>query len=93
MFVFFSVFWIMFVFLLDIDFYFYGSDMVGVIGLVGIVGVFVMLIIGCLIDIKGVKFVSFLCMFIFLFVFIGFIRGGYWLFGLILGVFFIMIGI
>jgi MFS family permease len=66
--------------------------MVGVIGLVGIAGAFATPIIGRLIDIKGEKFASLLCMSISLLAFIGLIRGGYWLPGLILGALLITVG-
>ncbi|MGE7713446.1 MFS transporter [Priestia megaterium] len=92
MFASFSAFWTTLVFLLDTDPYFYGSDMVGVIGLVGIAGAFATPIIGRLIDTKGAKFASLLCMSISLLAFIGLIRGGDWLPGLILGALLITIG-
>ncbi|KOP75671.1 MFS transporter [Bacillus sp. FJAT-21351] len=92
MFASFSAFWTTLVFLLHTHPYSYGSDMVGVIGLVGIAGAFATPIIGRLIDIKGEKFASLLCMSISLLAFIGLIRGGYWLPGLILGALLITVG-
>ncbi|MCL9635854.1 MFS transporter [Bacillus zanthoxyli] len=92
MFASFSAFWTTLVFLLHTHPYSYGSDMVGVIGLVGIAGAFATPVIGRLIDTKGAKFASLLCMSISLLAFIGLIRGGYWLPGLILGALLITVG-
>lgn len=92
MFASFSAFWTALVFLLHTSPYSYGSDMAGIIGLVGIAGAFATPIIGRLIDTKGAKFASLLCISISLIAFIGLVRGGYWLPGLILGALLITIG-
>lgn len=92
MFASFSAFWTTLVFLLHTHSYSYGSDMVGVIGLVGIAGAFATPVIGRLIDTKGARVASLLCMSISLLAFIGLIRGGYWLPGLILGALLITVG-
>ncbi|USL45524.1 MFS transporter [Priestia megaterium] len=92
MFASFSAFWTALVFLLHTHPYSYGSDMAGIIGLVGIAGAFATPIIGRLIDTKGAKFASLLCISISLIAFIGLVRGGYWLPGLILGALLITIG-
>jgi predicted MFS family arabinose efflux permease len=71
MFASFSAFWTALVFLLHTSPYSYGSDMAGIIGLVGIAGAFATPIIGRLIDTKGAKFASLLCISISLIAFIG----------------------
>lgn len=89
----FSAFWTSLIFLLESSHYNMGSEAAGLLGLVGISGALAAPIVGKLADKKGPKFAIGICIIIVIISYLFFFLLGFKIWGLILGVIFLDLGV
>nr|WP_244422602.1 MFS transporter [Ktedonobacter racemifer] len=89
----FSAFWVTLTFMLQSPPYHYGSEVAGLFGLVGVVGAFAASFVGRLADRLNIRHVTGLALLIVLCSFICMWLTGYWLWGLIVGVILLDLGV
>jgi predicted MFS family arabinose efflux permease len=93
MFAAFSAFWTALTFLLESSHYNMGSQAAGLLGLVGISGALAAPLVGRIADKRGPRFIIGICIIIVILSYVLFLSFGFKMFGLILGVIFLDLGV